>query len=136
IGAVIVDLDPDNTPAEILQFFGVDEGFEGIYVQSARVYYADARKELAINVAVKDLLISFAGEVSLDASVDVIGPMTTLSARLVVIDQGKNVDVSPGLRQPSPSTLVSGGKFRATKAAQVQVEVTGGVPPVTISVKD
>ncbi len=135
-GAVVVDLDPDSTPPEILQFFGVDEAFKGIYVQSARVYYADAGKDLAINVAVKDLLISFGGEVSLDVTADVIGPMTTLSARLVVVDQGKNVDVSPGVQQPSPSTLISGGKFRATTAAQVQVDVNGGVPPVTIAVKD
>src|SRR5262249_23719145 len=79
LGAVIADLDPNNTPAEILQFFGVDDAFQGFYVQSARLYYADEGKDLAIDVGVKDLLVSFAGQVSFDASVDVIGPQTTLS---------------------------------------------------------
>lgn len=135
LGAVVVDLDPNNTPLEILQFFGTDESFQGIYVQSARLYYADEGKDLAINASVKDLLISFAGEVSFDASVDLIGPERTLSAALVVIDQGKNVPVSPGKKQPAPSSLISGGKVKTTTAAQIQVDVIGGVPPITISVK-
>lgn len=53
LGAVVVDLDPNNTPPEILQFFGTDESFQGIYVQSARLYYADQGKDLAINASVK-----------------------------------------------------------------------------------
>jgi hypothetical protein len=135
LGAVIVDLDPNNTPQEILQFFGTDESFRGFYIQSARIYYADEGKDLAINAGVKDLLISFAGEVSFDVGVDVIGPETTLEARLVVVDGGKNVEVSPGEKRP-PSTIITGGKVKFSKAATVQVEVTGGTPPVTISVKD
>ena len=135
LGAVIVDLDPDNTPPEILQFFGTDESFEGIYVQSARLYYADQGKDIAVNAAVKDLLVSFEGVVSFDASVDLIGPQSTLSAALVVVDGGANVPVSPGATIP-PNTLVTGGKVKASTAARVQLQVTGGVPPVTVSVKD
>lgn len=131
-GAVVVDADPNNTPPEILQFFGTDESFEGIYVQSARLYYADQGKDLAVNAGVKDLLISFAGEVSFDASVDLVGPETTLSAKLLVIDQGRDVAVSPGTHQ---GQMVTGGKVKATTAAQIQVDVTGGVPPITISVQ-
>lgn len=135
LGTVVVDLDPNNTPLEILQFFGTDESFEGIYVQSARLYYADEGKDLAINASVKDLLISFAGEVSFDASVDLIGPERTLSAALVVIDQDKDVPVSPGKKQSAPSSLISGGKVKTTTDAKIQVDVIGGVPPITISVK-
>ena len=135
LGAVIVDLDPDNTPPEILQFFGTDESFEGIYVQSARFYYADQGKDLALNTSVKDLLISFAGVVSFDASIDVIGPQTTLSAKLVVTDAGKNVEVTTGAATP-PDLVIKGGKVQASTAATVQVQVTGGVPPVTVSVHD
>ncbi len=135
LGAVIVDLDPDNTPPEILQFFGADESFEGIYVQSARFYYADQGKDLAVNAAVKDLLISFAGAVSFDASVDLIGPQSTLAAELTVIDGGKDVPVSPGRLNP-PDKVFKGGKVRMSSAATVRVQVTGGVPPVTVSVHD
>jgi large repetitive protein len=131
-GTVVVDLDPDNTPPEILQFFGTDESFRGIYVQSARLYYADKGKDIAVNAAVKDLLISFEGKVSFDASVDVLGPQTTLSAQLAIVDEGKNVEVSPGEKV---GATITGGKVRFSTAAEVQVDVTGGVPPVTISVK-
>src|SRR5262249_7480655 len=135
LGAVIADLDPNNTPAEILQFFGVDDAFQGFYVQSARLYYADEGKDLAIDVGVKDLLVSFAGQVSFDASVDVIGPQTTLAARLSAGEGGKNVEVSSGKKEAA-SQMISGGKVKLSTVAIVQVEVTGGTPPLTISVRD
>lgn len=135
LGEVVVDFDPNSTPPEVLRFFGTDEAFEGIYVQSAQLYWADEGKDLAVNAGIKDLLISFDGEVSFDANVDLIGPESTLTATLKVIDQGKDVAVSPGRKGPPPSTLVTGGKIRATTAATGWIEVVGGVPPVTVSLR-
>lgn len=133
-GEVVIDGDPDNTPPEILKFFGTGESFTGIYVQSARLYWADEGKDFAINCALNDLLISFAGQVSFDTSVDFIGPESTLSAALRLVDQGKDVLVSPGSKQQQ-STVVSGGKVRASTAATGGIEVTGGVPPLSVSLK-
>ncbi len=137
LGSVVVDLDPDNTPPEILQFFGTDESFEGIYVQSARVYVSDVAKGYGFNVGVQDLLISFDGEVSFDVTADVLGPEVDLTAKFVVTDQGKQVDVDAGSRtsaSTTTATVVEGGSFKATQAAVVQVEVTGGQPPHTVTV--
>ncbi|MBO3752416.1 hypothetical protein J5X84_40705 [Streptosporangiaceae bacterium NEAU-GS5] len=135
LGQVIVDFDPDNTPPEVLQFFGTDESFEGVYVQSARVYWADEGKDLALNVGVKDLLISFDGEVSFDVSADLIGPETTLSAALKLVDQGKDVPVPPGRKGPPPDALYKGAHVKVTATATGQVDVTGGVPPITVSLR-
>lgn len=137
LGSVVVDANPDHTPPEILQFFGTDESFEGIYVQSARVYVSDVAKGYGFHVGVQDLLISFDGEVSFDVSADVLGPEVDLSARFVVADQGKSVDVDAGARtsaSTTTATVVDGGSFTASQAAVVQVEVTGGQPPHTVTV--
>lgn len=137
LGSVVVDFDPDNTPPEILQFFGTDESFTGIYVQSARVYVSDVAKGYGFHVGIQDLLISFDGEVSFDVSADVLGPEVNLSARFVVTDQGKQVEVDAGERtaaSTTTATLIEGGSFTASQAAVVQVEVTGGQPPHTVVV--
>ena len=137
LGSVVLDLDPDHTPPEILSFFGTDESFEGLYVQSARIYVSDVHKGYGFHVGVQDLLISFDGELSFDVSADVLGPEVNLSAKLVVSDQGRPVDVDAGERSSTSTTtatVVEGGSFTASTAALVQVEVTGGQPPHTVAV--
>lgn len=137
LGSVVLDLDPDHTPPEILRFFGTDESFTGVYVQSARIYVSDVHKGYGFHVGVQDLLISFDGEVSFDVSADVLGPEVTLSAKLVVSDQGRPVEVDAGERtaaSTTTATVVEGGAFTASSAALVQVEVTGGQPPHTVTV--
>ncbi|HEX9767161.1 MAG TPA: hypothetical protein VGA36_10395 [Nitriliruptorales bacterium] len=137
LGSVVLDLDPDHTPPEILRFFGTDESFTGLYVQSARVYVSDVHKGYGFHLGVQDLLISFDGEVSFEVSADVLGPEVTLSAKLVVSDQGRPVEVDAGDRtgaSTTTATVVEGGSFTASSAALVQVEVTGGQPPHTVAV--
>ncbi len=137
LGSVVLDLDPDHTPPEILRFFGTDEAFEGLYVQSARVYVSDVHKGYGFHIGVEDLLISFDGEVSFDVSADVLGPEVTLSAKLVVSDQGRPVEVDAGHRtgaSTTTATVVEGGSFTAGTAALVQVEITGGQPPHSVTV--
>ena len=137
LGSVVLDLDPDHTPPEILRFFGTDESFTGLYVQSARIYVSDVHKGYGFHVGVQDLLISFDGEVSFEVSADVLGPEVTLSAKLVVSDQGRSVEVDAGDRtgaSTTTATVVEGGSFTASTAALVQVEVTGGQPPHTVTV--
>src|SRR4029079_1372516 len=56
----------------------------------------------------------------------------TLAARLVVVDGGKPVEVAPGAKQADGR--ITGGRFRCSTAATVQVEVSGGTPPLTVSV--
>jgi hypothetical protein len=137
LGSVVVDFDPANTPPEILRFFGTDESFTGIYVQSARLYVSDVAKGYGFHVSLQDLLISFAGEVSFEVAADLLGPEVNLSARLVVSDGGRSVELAEGHRtsaSTTTATVVEGGAFTASKAAVVQVEVTGGQPPHTVTV--
>jgi len=131
VGEALVDLSPDSTPPDILARYGTDEGFQGVFVSSARLYYADKDKDLAIHAAVDDLLVSLSGQVSFGASVDLIGPESTLEVRVRIYDGGREVTVTPGKKVP-PSTAFTGGRATATSAAVAQLEIEGGVPPLTV----
>lgn len=136
VDEVLLDLSPDHTPAEILSFFGTDENFEGIYVKSARVYYADENKDFAINVGVKDVLISFAGEVSLEAQIDFLGPETTLNVGVKFIEGNRDVPYTRGKPRPGQSPrFLQDGRATILNTGVVQLEIAGGIPPYTVSVK-
>lgn len=138
VDQVIVDLSPDHTPPEILQFFGTDEAFEGLYVKSARVFYSDKDKDLAINVGVKDVLVSFKGEVSLEASVDVLtnSPLTLFNVEVKIFDGPKEVQFTKGKAPDAshPNTL-AGAAATVPPTAVAQVHITGGFPTYTVSAK-
>src|ERR1019366_6031031 len=72
IDTLILDLSENGTPPEVIQQFGVGTGFTGLYAKAIQVFYCDAQKDFALNFAVRDMLISFAGEVWLSAELDLI----------------------------------------------------------------
>jgi hypothetical protein len=135
VDQVLLDLSPDHTPPEILAFFGTDEGFEGIFVKSARVFYDDKDKDFAINVGVNDVLVSFAGEVSLEAAVDFLGAATTFKVRVRLFQGAEEIDYTDGAPVQGNPLEVAGGLATVDEGAVVQVEITGGVPPIDVSVK-
>lgn len=132
IDHVIVDFSEDSTPPELLAIFGVDEGFRGIYVKSARIYYSDDNKGFAVNIGVDDLLISFAGQVSFDARADFIGAASRLQAEIAIYEGGRKVALE---RSRVVGLRVVNGQADVTNTAIVQVRVLGGIPPFTVSVK-
>src|SRR4029077_12470168 len=39
VDTIVLDLSDNGTPPEILQYFGTDESFEGVYIKAIQVYY-------------------------------------------------------------------------------------------------
>jgi hypothetical protein len=127
VDQVLVDLSPDHTPPEILQFYGADDAFEGIYLKEARFFYGDSDKDFAVNLSVRDVLISTSGEISLEGSVDLLfGPGAELRVETHLFE-GKNKVEHKGSSDSQP--------VRLSRSAVAQLTITGGVPPHTVSMK-
>src|SRR6266567_8404828 len=86
IDQIIVDLSEDSTPPEILDHFGTDQSFEGVYCKALQVYYTDSNKDFALNFAVRDALISFKGEVSLEAELDLLFADAAFDVQITMYD--------------------------------------------------
>jgi hypothetical protein len=136
VGPIVVDFSQDHTPPELLALFGVDEAFEGIYVKSLQFYYADSDKSLGFNFGIRDALISFAGQVSLEARLDILGPQTTMDFEVRLYEGDRKVAYTRGEPVPGGSPRsIQGGTGKLHDNAVVHVIVRGGAPPVTVSVK-
>jgi hypothetical protein len=136
VGAIVLDLSADHTPPEILSFFGVDEAFEGIYVKSVQFYYADSDKSLGFNFGVRDALISFAGEVSLEARLDILGPETEMDFEVRLYEGDRRVEYSRGRPVAGGSPrAIRGSTARLRADGVIHVLVRGGAPPHTVSVR-
>ena len=131
VDTIVLDLSDNGTPAEILQYFGTDESFEGVYIKAIQVYYTDQEKDFALNFAVKDALISFAGDIWLEAELDLIRDAFTVG--ITAWDGSKALAVNPG-SQLSPS-LFHGGSLTMPSSGVLYLQVAGGVPPYKESVE-
>ena len=130
VDTIVLDLSENGTPDEILQFFGTDESFKGVYIKAIQVYYTDEDKDLALNFAVRDALISFAGEIWLEAEFDLIRDAFTVN--ITAWDGSKPLAVNPG-SQLTPSTF-HGGSLTMPTSGVLYLQVAGGVPPYKESV--
>lgn len=125
---IVLDLSEDNTPAEILEkFFGTDESFKGLYAKSLQVYYADKDKDLALNFVVRDALISFSGEVSLEAEVDlVLAGATSPTVDVQFLEGNKKIPYNWGKTTDSGNNTWSGGSATITSSTILRLQITGG----------
>jgi hypothetical protein len=132
IDEIVVDLSENSTPPEILDHFGEDQSFQGLYIKLLQIYYADKDKDTAINFALRDALISFDGDFSFEAELDLV--RDTLFSVDVRIYDGKNkISFSPG-KDGDPKGVFTGGKATIPPSAVIYLQVTGGIPPFTYSV--
>ncbi|MBK9047169.1 MAG: hypothetical protein IPL74_10760 [Bacteroidetes bacterium] len=70
IDQVVIDNSTQNTPANIIDHFGVDENWRGLYIGQALLYYSNDQG-LGFNLRFNDALISFDGAVSFEAALDI-----------------------------------------------------------------
>jgi hypothetical protein len=132
VDEIVVDLSENGTPPEILDHFGEDQSFEGLYIKLLQIYYADKDKDTAINFALRDALLSLDGDFSFEAELDLI--LDTLFSVDVRIYDGKNkISFSPG-KDDDPKGVFTGGKATIPPSAVIYLQVTGGIPPFTYSV--
>ena len=136
VDEIILDLSEDSTPPEILSHFGTDESFEGLYVKALQVYYADANKDFALNFAVRDALISFKGEVSLEAELDLLFADAPFKVDVKMYDGQRSLPVNLGTQasgNPAPNTW-TGGSATVPPNVVIYLQVAGGTPPFTYKV--
>ncbi len=130
VDTIVLDLNSNGTPPEILQFFGTDESFKGVYIKAIQLYYCDKDKDLALNLVVRNALISFAGEVWLEAEFDLIRDGFTVA--ITAWDGATPLTVNAG-HELSP-TLWHGGQLTMPSGAVLYLQIAGGIPPYTQSV--
>lgn len=131
VGSVVVDLDPDSTPPEILERFGADEAFQGFLVEDARFYYGDRDAVVSLGVGVRDLLVGFDGSVSFDADVDLIAP-TGMQVDLAFHAGARRLAYERDPLDP-PSTDRT-GRITVPPGAVLTLTVLRGMPSFTVRV--
>ncbi len=130
VQTIILDLSSNGAPPEILQFFGTDDDFKGLYIKAIQVYYTDSDKDLALNFVVRDVLISFAGEIWLDAELDLI--FDAFAVTVTAWDGSNQLTVNTG-SQLSPSVW-HGGSLTMPSTGVLYLQIAGGIPPYKESV--
>ena len=130
VDTIVLDLSSNGTPPEILQFFGTDDSFKGLYIKAIQVYYRDPDKDLALNFAVRDALISFAGEVWMEIEADLIRDAFTVG--ITAWNGSTKLAVQPG-SQISP-TAWHNGQITLPSTGVLYLQIAGGIPPYTESV--
>jgi hypothetical protein len=136
---IALDLSQNNSPPEILSHFGTGDDFEGVYIKALQFYYSDSDKDFAFNVAVRDALISFKGEVWLEAELDLMwdpahSPHTALSVTPKFLVANQPIAFNAGTADPATPNTVQGGSVTAAANVFLQLTVSGGTPPYSYDV--
>lgn len=132
VDQVLLDLSQDSTPPQILEYFGTDEAWTGLFIKAIRVYYTDEAKQWGFTFGVDNALISFQGEVSFDAFVDVV-LQSDFRMSVLLLDGATSIDYQPGIQADSEAECVSGNAV-VPEDAYIQVSALGGVPGFTVSI--
>lgn len=138
INKVIVDASKDATPPELKDHFGIDDDWTGIYIQELLFYFSNDQG-IGFNFRLNEALISFAGEVSLEAALDIYPKiaLTTLSVNSRFYNGATEVTtIRHGVidgTETIPSTDPP-GDVTVNQNGVVQLDISGGTPPYTIHV--
>jgi hypothetical protein len=139
IDEVIIDASKESTPPQIMEHFGVDEEWEGLYIGQALIYYSNDQG-VGFNFRVKDALISFSGEVSLEAALDIYLNETAshITTTPVFYNGAERVtSLVRGIVEPPVETVPSGtpgGSVTVRQNAVMQLQIEGGMPAYTVHV--
>ena len=137
---IVLDLSTSDTPPEILSHFGTGDDFEGVYIKALQFYYSDADKDFAFNISVTDALISFKGEVWLEAELDLMFDSAShpnaggLSVTVKFLAGSQPVPFTASTQVDGQPGTYQGGTVSAPPNVAVQLQVSGGIPPYTYAV--
>lgn len=131
VDELVVDLSENSTPPEILDNFGEDQSFEGLYIKLLQIYYANKNKDTAVNFAIRDALISFSGDISLEAELDIMRD-TPFSVDVRIYDGKNKIPFSAG-KDDDTKGVFTGGKATIPPSGVIYLQVAGGIPPFTYS---
>ena len=128
--AAFLDLADGYTPPEVLDQFGFDESWTGLYLPEIRVFFApNGAEDFAVNVGVENLLIGLGDSSGITGDFDV-----------AVINQGSG-DLALGARFfDTQGRAIGIRKLNDTTAealvpatSRMVVDVTGGRAPYTVN---
>jgi hypothetical protein len=139
---ILLDLTPGATPPELLGFFGIGDDFTGVYIQQLQFFYSDPDKDFALNILVSDAVISFQGQVWLQAEVDLtLDPAShqspsdsnanQLQVTISFMAGGVPVNFNDSVPVDGQAGAFQGGSVSAPPTVAITLQVTGGTPPYT-----
>jgi hypothetical protein len=136
IGPIMIDLNTEHTPPEILEFFGTDEYFRGFYSKSARFYFELKDLGLGFNLGTENMLISFDRDVWYEVYLDYLFSLEKISADVRFFDGEIEIPYSKGIyvQIGPPVYEIDGGTAKVPTGAIMQVSAIGGIPPFTFSI--
>ncbi len=142
VDKLIVDFSEDATPPELLEHFGVDEGWKGVYAKQLLFYYSN-EQGVGFNLRINEALIGFDGVVSFEAALDVY-PILSLGG-FTVIPKFYNGQSPIGVQSDgfifddTIATAPSGnpqGNVTVRQGAVMQLEIRGGTPPYHVETSE
>ncbi|PZX55353.1 hypothetical protein LV84_02491 [Algoriphagus ratkowskyi] len=133
IDRVILDLSEEATPPEVLEHFGVDEAWKGLYIGQALLFFNNDQG-VGFNFRVNDLLVSTNGEVSFEAALDIYlnSTLGILTAEPTFYNGATKVtEIRRGVIFPPVPTRPSGtpaGQVTVLPGAVMHLQIHGGMP--------
>ena len=102
-------------------------------------YYSDADKGFSFNISVTDALISFKGEVWLEAELDLLFDQARIRARTdwhlpKFLNGNQPIKFNASTPVDGQKDIYQGGSITAPANVFVQLQVSGGLPPYTYAV--
>lgn len=139
IDEVAIDVSKENTPPQIMEHFGIDEEWTGIFIKQFLLYITNDQG-LGFNFQVKDALIGFDGKVSFEASLDLYVDiaLTVFSVTPRFYEGPRlNTNFTRGILAGTVTTPPStdpAGRITLRRGGELHLQITGGTPPYAVQV--
>ncbi|QLH06018.1 hypothetical protein [Nitrosopumilus ureiphilus] len=120
---IILDLSSEYTPPDILEEFGIGEGFKGLYIRGGRFYWENQSLSFGFQLSLEKLLFTIPRN---DFLIDVSGD--------VYINEG-NLEVIPLIYDGGRKLLLKENEVTEIPDSSIlQLEISGGTPPYDINI--
>ena len=137
----VLDLSADFTPPDIMELFGTGDDFTGLWLPHVRLFLAPNRTTgKSFDLHANDLLIDFNQGVSGEFAFEIMNRNAKLAVvprlfegdKLIEVTRGKTEEPSGGARG---TITVKGSRASVAADGELQVAISGGTPPYTITVR-